>query len=262
MKQKHRPVIRVIHHMARSGGTVISKCLGSMEGVALFSEIPPAAVRRFDPLRQAHEWYGLLTPGDLARIRKHGVDFGAAMALIVRRCAERGKIPVVRDWTHIDFTGVPFVATPCYRLRLAEALTERFSVLKTASVRHPIDQWLSLRRLVIVQGKLSLEDFLHGYRRFAERCLEFGFMRYEDFTRDPDTQLRSLCGRLRIPFDPGYRSRWSSYTNITGARHSNRADHDITPLPRRTVDPGLLERFEANEDYRRAIELLGYGHPQ
>jgi protein O-GlcNAc transferase len=262
MKKKQRPVIRVIHHLARSGGTVISKCLATMDRVVLLSEIHPAAVRTFDPLRQAHEWYDLLTPGDLARIRKGGVDFRSAMALIARRCVERGKILVVRDWTHIDFTGTPFVSAPSYRLRLVEALTEGFSVLNTASVRHPVDQWLSLRRLAVVHGKLSLEDFLRGYRRFAERCSGIGFARYEDFTCDPDAQLRILCQRLRIPFDPGYRQRWASYTNITGARGGNRVETEIVSLPRRAVEPGLLEAFEANEDYRRTIELLGYGHPQ
>lgn len=247
--------------MARSGGTVISKCLATMERVVLLSEIHPVSVRTFDPLRQAHEWYGLLTPADLARIRQSPPNFMAAMGLIAKRCAERGALLTVRDWTHLDYTAVPFLPIPCYRLRLAEALGQRFSVLNTTTVRHPIDQWLSLRRLAVIHGKLSLGDFLQGYRRFAERCAEIGFMRYEDFTHDPDSELRGLCERLRIPFDAGYRERWSSYAKITGARGSNRAETEIVPLPRRGLEPGLLGLFEANPDYWASLEMLGYGHP-
>ena len=33
-----RPTLRLVHHMARSGGTLISKCLGCMTGVLLLSE--------------------------------------------------------------------------------------------------------------------------------------------------------------------------------------------------------------------------------
>ena len=34
------------------------------------------------------------------------------------------------------------------------------------------------------------------------------------------------------------------------------------PLPRRPMEKGLLERFEKNPDYWKAIELLGYEHPK
>jgi hypothetical protein len=258
-----KPVVRILHHMARSGGTVIAKCLGSMDGVVLLSEIHPAGTRYFNPLQQAHQWFGLLTPGDLRRLQTGGtVDFRDAISLIAERCSTKGKVLLLRDWSHLDFTAVPFLPEPSYRLTLAEVLAERFRVVHTASVRHPIDQWLSLRRLPLLQGKISVGEFLRGYARFSEHCIDIGFVRYEDFTVDPDAQLRTLCERLRLRYDPGYRGRWAAYQKVTGDRQGNRSQREIKPLPRQAMEPGLLEALESNADYLHALELLGYRHPQ
>ena len=40
-KYLSKPLIRTIHHLACTGGTLISKCLGSMPDVALISEVNP-----------------------------------------------------------------------------------------------------------------------------------------------------------------------------------------------------------------------------
>ena len=53
-----RPILRLVHHMARSGGTLISKCLGCMSGVLLLSEPNPAkralaTSRKYDGIASA-----------------------------------------------------------------------------------------------------------------------------------------------------------------------------------------------------------------
>ena len=97
-----QPVVRVLHQMARSGGTVICRCLASMRGVVLLSEIHPRGLRMFDPLQQAHEWYGLLNEKDIRAARAGQLGFRNAIALVHRCCAERGLVLVIRDWSHLD----------------------------------------------------------------------------------------------------------------------------------------------------------------
>ncbi len=109
---------------------------------------------------------------------------------------------------------------------------------------------------------IDLATYLQGYRRFAEFCVRLGFIRYEDFVRDPDTQLKALCANLDIPFDPGYTDRWTTYAKVTGDLAALNRSKEIRRSPRRPMEAGLLDRFAANADYRRAIDLLGYGHPQ
>jgi hypothetical protein len=258
-QQAERPVVRILHQMARSGGTVICKCLGSMSDVVLLSEIHPRGSRLFNPLRQAQQWFQLLTAADVERLRIAGaIAFGDAIALVYERCQERGKTLLLRDWSHLDFTAVPFLPAPSYRLTIAEVLGEQFEVRHMATVRHPLDQWLSLRNLALVHGKLSLEAFMRGYRRFAEHCTQIGFVRYEDFTRGPREALQLLCRELDLRYDPGWEQRWSSYTTITGEVQSRRAGTRIAPVPRQAMEAGLRETCEANTDYRESVRLLGY----
>lgn len=261
-RQAPRPTLRLVHHMARSGGTLISRCLGCMSGVLLLSEIHPLGTAQFNPLVQAQRWYGLLSSQDLAELRARGrIGFVDAIELIHRRAAEAGQRLVIRDWSHLDFTGVPFVAKPAYRLLTAEALSGRFDLRQVCTVRHPLDQWLSLHQLAVVQGKLLLEPYLAGYRRFAERAREIGFFRYEDFAADPSAIMKEICRRLEVRFDRHFAERWSSYTFVTGDVSGSRGGTSIQRVARRAVDSELLGRLAANPDYQTSLELLGYDHP-
>jgi hypothetical protein len=258
-----RPTLRLIHHMARSGGTVIGKCLGCMSGTVLLSEIHPLGTQHFNPVIQAQRWFGLLSGQDLADLRARGgrIRFIDAIELIHRRATEHGQRLVIRDWSHLDFTGVPFVAKPSHRLLTAEALASRFELRQVCTVRHPLDQWLSVSQLVVVQGRLDLETFLAGYRRFAEHAAEIGFMRYEDFVPKPAPFMKSLCARMHLRFDRHFAGRWYDYTTITGDVSGSRGGAEIQPVPRRPVKGALLSTLAANEDYRVSLDLLGYQHP-
>ncbi len=263
MSSASRPVIRIVHHMARSGGTLISRCLGCMNHVTLLSEIHPVGSLKygpqFNPVMQAHRWFGLLTAGDIAATqRSPPMDFADVIELVARRCAERNRVLVIRDWTHIDFTGVPFCA-PTYRLATADALRERFDVIQTATVRHPINQWLSFD-LDVGKGRLSLEDFLHGYRLFAEQCIRIGFVRFEDFIKYPEDNMRELCSQLRMVYDPMFLEHWREYKAITGATGRAMTLREIAPPPEKRVPADLLNRFSGNHEYWQSLELLGYPH--
>ena len=67
---------------------------------------------------------------------------------------------------------------------------------------------------------------------------------------------------MSISYDPGFIQNWCEYVTITGDAQSGRGQRrEIKPVPRRRMEPGLIEQFEKNADYRKSIELLGYGHP-
>ena len=110
-----------------------------------------------------------------------------------------------------------------------------------------------------------MDAFLTGYRCFAEQCITTGFMRYEDFTREPVTQMQALCMHLRIDFDEQFITRWPENRHVTGDMSNTSRGAQIakiTPLPRRHVDKTLLDSFRDNPDYQRAIKLLGYTNPE
>lgn len=251
--------------MARAGGTLFSKCLGCMDGVVLLSEIHPNSGNYINPLEQARNWFGLITESDLSKLSKKGVvDFTDAIELIEQRCRDRGSTLVLRDWAHLDYTGLPF-ATPTYQPLLFKALTGKFEIVRIAIARSPVTQWQSLINLKLMDpslrsGAFGLDQFLAGYRRYAELCVETGFVRYEDLLRKPEIPIRRICQQLEIRYDPTFINKWFNYKTVTGdiSNPQSTNTNKIRKLSDRPVDPDLRKRFLSNPDYHRACKLLGY----
>jgi hypothetical protein len=256
----NKPSVRLLANLARAGGTLVSRCLGAMDNIVLLSEIHPLGTHIFNPLAQAHSWYNLLTAEEVNR----QYNFSDAIRLIEERCLASGKTLVIRDWAHLDFIGVPFLKKPSDRNQLQDTMTRDFDTMQYSLVRHPADQWLSTARLKVLEGRLDLDAFLAGYRRFAEQAAASGFMRYEDFTREPVAQMKQLCRQLQLDFDPGFINKWRTNRHVTGdtsGMSRGSGFNEIRPLQRRPVDRPLLVKLQKNPDYRRALELLGYTDP-
>ena len=257
--ENSRPRLRILHNLARSGGTVIGRSLACMDGIALLSEIHPRGTGFFNPLQQAMDWFGLVAPRDILVMRERGsFPFDQALALIEGRARQRGLTLVLRDWSQLDFMGVPVVSDPPGRSLLAEVLERRFALLRFATVRHPFDQWLSCLEVPSI-ADLPPDRFMRGYRRFAELAREVGFVRYEDFCADPPAVMRRICEALELPFDPAFPEKQAGWTRITGdSPDYGRGRGPICKLKRRPFDPDLLARVENLPDYRASLELLGY----
>lgn len=262
MSKKQKPVIRIFHNLARSGGTIVGKCLGSMKNIYLLSEIHPRGCDRFNPITQAHGWHGLFDSSSLADLGKRKeIPFREAIRIIEQRSRTVGGYLVLRDWAHLDFMAVPFLEKPTYKLLLTEALRPDFEPCQVALVRHPVDEWLSLRKLAILDGKLKLSDYMEGFLRFAEYAANIGYVRYEDFTHDPQGIMKQICDQLRLPRDPSFIDKWFDYNKITGdVGGGSRGGklNRIIPLKRSNMERGLIEKFRSDPNYHKALSLLGY----
>jgi len=247
--------------MARSGGTMVGKCIGAMDGVRLFSEIHPAAnhVPYMNVTDQAQRWYRLASEQDVAQAS----SFLDGLTRTYEACLAADKIMVLRDWASIDFIGKFLVNAPAMRFSLDEVVAAHFSIRSVALVRHPLDQWLSTRRLKIYRNKLDLSEFFYGYRCYAE-AVKAEFVRYEDFTRRPEESMKQICSALGLKMDRKFLKRWHLNHCITGdnkktSRGSAGDDGAvIRSLPRREVEDDLLAAAASNPDYRASIDLLGY----
>lgn len=262
--------VYLIHALARSGGTLISRCLGAMNGVYLFSEVHPqsaAAARhvstaeQFGLEHQAREWYGLLDTQEGVQDAGRS-EYPDRVEQIAVRVAEHGGQLVLRDWSHLDFHAVPFLSAATHRSTHAEQLAGRFPLRRISLVRHPVYQWLSLERLPLIRGRLTLTDFMTGYLAFARLAAETGFIRLEDFVGDPDTSLRRLCDQLHLPFDPGYRERWPDNRWVTGDFTSARMTPKEILHRSKIINADVLAQFDVLPEYHEALKLLGYRSPQ
>lgn len=264
-----RPVY-LIHALARSGGTLVSRCLGAMTGVYLFSEVHPQAAAaaqqfggadQFSLAHQAREWYRLLDDGKAGQ-RAAPPAYLDQVDEIAARVTEHDGQLVLRDWSHLDFHAVPFLPAATHHSAHAEQLAKRFVLHRISLVRHPIFQWLSLQRLTVIRGRLTLAEFMAGYLAFARLAVETGFVRLEDFVCNPDTSLRALCDQLHLPFDPGYHERWPDNRWVTGDFTSaSMTPKEILYRPK-MIGADVLAQFDVLPEYHEALKLLGYRSPQ
>lgn len=256
-----KPVIRIVRNLARSGGTLIGKCLGCMDSVTLLSEIHPGDLATTSPMTQAQRWFGLINPKDISRWKVRPPNMLQFVTLCETRAKAQGDRLVLRDWSHLDYIGVPYTR-PNFGFALGNELKAVYDIRSSTTVRHPVDQYLSLMQLPVVARVLDFDAYLLGCVRFAEYASEHGFYRYEDFTRDPDSVLRSICEDLDVPFDPGYREKWHGYTTITGDTSPGigrgSVKKTIQSFDRKPIADELLASFQEHADYQRACELLGY----
>jgi len=256
-----KPKLRIFSNLARTGGTLVSRCIASMDGVALLSEIHPNGSQQgvnFNILAQAKKWYQLFQNEPLTNKR---YSFCEITEIIAQTVEKKGLHLVIRDWAHLDFMAVPFFEKPYYHSRLVEVLEKNFNIIQYHLVRHPVPQWFSTDEIGIIHGKLPLEQYLEGYYRYAQLCVNNGYVRYEDFTHDPEKYVEIICMHLQLNYDPGFMKKWSEYTNITGDNHgeNNRSKYDyIKPTELPVVDGFLYEQLHSSEYYTKSLELLGY----
>lgn len=254
-----KKTIPVIHQLARTGGTIIGRCIGSMRGVTLLSEINPRgkyAERMLDPIYQGEHWFKLLTPDQADKLRERNADFCEIIDVLYEEAAARDNQLVVRDWTHVDYFDWP-VPSPPQELSLESALHANFNVRSICVVRHPLTQWLSWRRYR-PENPISISEFLSAYIRFAERAFEIGFVRYEDFCSNPDASLQSICQSIGIKFDPSYEENWTGYLPISGDDYVYLENRKIHKTKSRSIPPSVVQQFLKHKDYFYAVELFNY----
>jgi len=253
----------ILHQLARTGGTIINRCLGCMQATVMFSELHPGHTQQgsFSPIQQARQWFDLISAEEQTTLRALALQDGPGgfvrtIELIEERTRRNGLHVLIREWSHADFIRTPNTK-PVFRSRMVDVLGGMFALRRAAVVRHPLDQWRSMQDYPMSRERTSLADYLNGHRRFAEMAVEVGLVRYEDFCSEPAGTLQRLCSSLGIPFDPSFSERWVHYDRLTG-------DVGRPPkLPIRARErPPASERLIAevlqSDDYRTSLALLGY----
>lgn len=248
--------MRYIHSLGRCGGTLICKCLGAMQGVALLSEIhPEQADIFFDPLLQARIWHGLIGVDEFDELARR-LSFYGKVAEIRERAISRGLVLVVRDWTYRSFCC--HFGRNSYRFDVVEKLLPLSPVCRRLSiVRHPMQQWLSLRAsgMLPPDRQDHLAAYFLGMRLFAQAAIDTNYLRYEDFVSDPQNGLVLVCEHLDIKYDAEWFHNWKDNFRVTGAKV------DIGPItqgPLHTAEIDVQKRIFDNWDYQDTCRILHY----
>jgi len=252
-----KPCVWVLHNMPRSGGTLVSKCFGAMNSHVLLSEIHPDAQHAlsFNVLRQAQQWHGLLPETDWRE-----TNFVDAVTQIEQALRADAKQLILRDWSHVDYLGPPVTNEPSFKPALLDALRNHFDLKSIQLVRHPLDAWLSLRRLdLIKKHQIDLAQFLAAYRLYLRNTKADCRLVYEDFLQSPTEQLKFACDTVGLTFDPTYQDRWFTFDKITGDKSNQsslRTAPTISLRPRRQCHDIDMAWLNEQDDYRYIVDAI------
>lgn len=256
-------LLPVLHSLGGCGGTPIAQCLGCMPSVVLLSETNPASALLFDgqlnPVNQVRAWYPTLldalpsfTPAELADERRFGTFIEALHAAALAA----GRTLVLRDYNYADYFGFPFFA-PRGSSSLIAALDGAFARTPVVLVRHPLDQYDSLRSHRSAADALSPEIFIDGYARFLDDFAAAPVVKYEDFVAEPVATIAALCRLLRVPYDGAFLDRFPAYRAVTG-NLARRDDPTIAHAWRERAPDAWRIELQQHPGYRALLARLSY----
>ena len=256
--------IRILHHWACSGGTIISRSIASLPNVLLLSEVHPLAHLRLPS--EGPEY----CPTDLIRqvcLDHNNRDPVLCMALwkgaidsLQRELLKQELCLVLRSHSHIDFFTGPF---PAESSLVSQSLISRHRLLELFSVRHPLDSWISMTKM----GWDKHFRFV-SFAEFCRRCLamtkafaNMPILRYEDFTLAPQKSLQSICKQLELGYSE---AGLTNLESIALSGNSGRASNRITPRLRQPIptsiqhELGMLQGGAVDSPYTELCDELGY----
>jgi hypothetical protein len=239
---------------ARSGGTLLNQCLGSLPDTVVLSEVNPlnggtgAPIKADTPYEQALRWYGIPLTSR---------DFSGSILELIEICKQKGLSLIVRDWSSVNFMPMSRnnYQAP-YEFLTLELLKSKCNMAVFAFVRNAIDVFLS-------QGE-KINNFSINYLRYAKAVvnLKVPVFKYEDFCRSPETILKSICALGGIDFSESF---WNfpSFFNVNGdiqtKGKSRGGQHNkILVLPRKRVSAPKAYIINNCEEIKEANKLLGY----
>jgi hypothetical protein len=240
-----REQIASIHHLACTGGTIISKCIASMRGVYLLSEIHPFRTNspQFDPMAvtaQFQAQYGALSSTEMKSA------FLAQMAIVGECVKRRGGHLVLRDHAHTDFCAEGGALAPTMLATLSES---GYRTNAAVTIRDPVESYISM--LNNGWRELGFDSYCERWLAFLDCYGDRPIHRYEDFCNDPEKEIIGICNDLQIPFDPNFRNGIAKQ-RLTG--DSGRRSDDIGVRAAKPIPPELLREINSSPAYFKILK--------
>ena len=252
-----KPQIRILHHLACSGGTLISKCIAAQPNVYLISEAHPHSQLHMQTQKPQYRPTDIISLSRYAQI-PHAETlaekiFVADIELLSEHVGKMGGLIVLRDHTHVDFcTSEKYAQQPT----LMKLLAEKFNVLPLATVRHPIDSYLALLNNGWVHFEpKTFDEYCKRYLAFISHFKSNQIIKYETFIKKPNSEMKRLASKLALPFTESFEDTFPLFS-ITG--DSGRGGDDIEVRERRTIPDGLVDEIKSSENYHKLIKKLKY----
>ena len=253
--------VGVLYSFARSGGTLLNRCLGAVSGNLVLSEINPHGA--LVPVEvQARDWLGLVGPDET---HVDGKSYGAKIRHLVGRAEERGEHLIIRDWTTLNFLrGLHFDYSDPSMLLEQQIYLDRYGLESRSAVlvRRAPAVYDSIVRTFDHFQDLGVEEFGAAYGAYARAVAGQPIFQFEVFCAEPRREMERLCLMLGAAYAESFISDFSSFDRCTGDNRlampsrAGRSDRIVVLPDNRDSFP--WKAAAADAQCRAADELFGY----
>ncbi len=242
---------------ARSGGTLLNRCLGSLPNVVVMSEVNPLGggwgiEKEKSPTTikaQAKKWYGINLKNDA---------FGKSALELSNICITKNKQLIIRDWSFINFTPHEYNNfNPPNKLLSLEELKNDTGFIAFAFVRDSIDVWIS-------RGMPPVKEFYTQYSRYINELLKnnIKIFKYEDLCKNPDFEIKKICEYIDIPYSESYKN-YTDFLRVSGDIQNKQKSrgirsNKIIPMNRKTIYANKIAEINNSAQMIEVNKLLGY----
>ncbi|MGE3986866.1 hypothetical protein [Pseudorhodoplanes sp.] len=257
LEAKEPEPVRMLHHFACTGGTVIAKCIAAVPNTVLLSEIDPLSTlqtgekaKRFAPTDLI-----LNLRNSLRSVNDETIEtvFADGFLAMYKSLTLEGRRLVIREHTHSHFCTK---VDPAGRPSVHDLIARIVPVLSVVTVRHPLDSFLSLQANRWIHFSPStLEEYSRRYLAFLTAYEKVRVIRYEDFVADVEHTLQEMCDIFKLPHNP-YFLELLPIISISG--DSGRSSNIIEPRSRREIPEAVAEQVLSSPSYFRLCQDLGY----
>ncbi len=249
--------IRLVHHFACTGGSLISKCIAAMPNVQLLSEVDPLSTMLEQPGQPRFAASDMVT---LMRQSTRGVKqeliielFLNNLELIYANTIKLGQRLILRDHAHSHFC---FGSEIPERPSLSAMVSLRFAIRSVVTVRHPLDSFLSLEANGWVNfSPFTFDEYCKRYLAFLRTYDGVPIIKYEDFVDAPQETMRKICFLLDIPYLDNFADLFCVFELTC---ESGRSGDSIQHQPRRVVGKQRERELEQSRHYRILLAGLEY----
>jgi len=250
--------IRLVHHFACTGGTLLCKCIAAMPNVQLLSEVDPLSTVLEQPGKPRFSATDMVT---VMRQSTRGANaellielFLNDLGIIHTDTITLGQRLVVRDHAHSHFCfGSEIQARPSLR----EIVSSRFPIRSVVTVRHPLDSFLSLEANGWLNfSPATIDEYCRRYIAFLNAYEGVPVLKYETFISAPHEVMRNVCSLLEISYSDQFIDLFGVF-RLTG--ESGRRSNFIEYKPRRPVNERLSKEIHQSNHYQTLRAMLEYG---
>ena len=255
-KRIEKPLVRVLHHFACSGGTLISKCISSMPNTYLLSEVHPTTHLNLGNNTE-------FRPTDVISLCRYGrlpnIDelsrniLESSVKRVSEFLSEIGSRLVIREHTHSDYcvgdqeTGYSEVV---------KSLSHSFTIKSVVTVRDPIDSYLSLKNNDWAHfSPNNFEEYCRRYVTFLDNYDNSQVFKYEAFVENPIEQMKLICEYMELDFVDSFLDFFDTAV-VTG--DSGRKSSNISKRARREVSNEMQEEINKSQSYRTIADRFHY----